>query len=398
MKKSALDRWVCRKEGLSELKPSDIQDIQLRKLNRLLERERNRSGFYRELPVKISSLEELEKLPFTTEEDLKRCGNSMVLVSQSQIQRVRTQQTSGTTGPAKRVYYAEEDNERTVSFFAAGLSELIFEGNRTMICMPFSGERGLGEMIAEAVECLGADPVPAGDCGSFADYLELMNRSRPEVYVGPPVLLLSLLRLQPEHSLRRALVSGDACPDGVMEEIEKLLDSRLYPHYGSREIGLGGAVTCPAFHGMHLRENDLLAEIVDERGKPLPRGEWGELAITTLEAKAMPLIRYRTGDRARFLPEACPCGSCLVRLDRVSRSGEEGAMEKLDDRLFRFPEVVDYRAVKEKGGLRIEGVLKGRQAGFPAVWGEMPLQFRWREVSRRDEPCYRGKRRILTES
>ena len=76
-------------------------------------------------------------------------------------------------------------------------------------------------------------------------------------------------------------------------------------------MGLAGAVTCPAFQGMHLRENDILAEIVDQAGNPLPAGCWGELVITTLQAEAMPLIRYRTGDYTRFYAEPCPCGSVL---------------------------------------------------------------------------------------
>ena len=97
----------------------------------------------------------------------------------------------------------------------------------------------------------------------------------------------------------------------------------LYPHYGSREIGLGGAVTCPAFCGMHLRENDMIAEIVDEHGMVLPYGEWGELVLTTIQAEAMPLIRYRTGDHTRIYREPCPCGSVLLRLDQVTRMGDQ---------------------------------------------------------------------------
>ena len=394
MKKSALENWICEAEGLESLDRPALKRLQLRKLNGLLKREKTRQGFYRNLPERLDSLEEIRRLPFTSEEDLRQRGNSMVLVSQSRIQRVRTQETSGTTGAAKRVYYTERDNERTISFFAAGLSELVYPGSRTMICMPFSGDRGLGELIAEAVERLGAAALPAGSGKSFGAYLEWMKKGQPDTYVGPPVLLLSLLRLQPETSLKRALVSGDACPSQVMKNIEALLGSRLYPHYGSREMGLGGAVTCPAFQGMHLRENDLLGEIIDEKGRPVPGGEWGELVITTLEAEAMPLIRYRTGDRARFLPDPCPCGSCLARLDLVSRKGPGSAMEELDQLLFRYPEVVDYQAEDLGDSLRIQGFLTKHRRDFPEMWRGKRLQARWSPVSLADFPCYPGKRRI----
>ena len=155
--------------------------------------------------------------------------------------------------------------------------------------------------------------------------------------------LLSLLRMYGENfPVKRALVSGDACPAGVMEELEKALGSRLYPHYGSRECSLGGAVTCPAFEGMHLRENHIIPEIIDESGNVLPDGEYGELVLTTIGADAMPLIRYRTGDFTRILPP-CKCGGVTKRLDTVSRREGELSMEELDSRLFRIPELVDYR-------------------------------------------------------
>ena len=92
----------------------------------------------------------------------------------------------------------------------------------------------------------------------------------------------------------------------------------LYMDYGSREMGLGGAVTCPAFAGMHLRENDILAEILDEEGRPLPPGEWGELVITTLEAEAMPLIRYRTKDLTSIDHSTCECGRTLPRISKFT--------------------------------------------------------------------------------
>ena len=395
-----LDSWVKEKEGIKILDRQAIESLQLEKLNRLLEREYARQGFYRNLPRRLNSLKELENLPFTTEQDLKEQGNRMLLVSQSKIERVRSWETSGTTGPAKRVFYTARDNDRTVSFFSAGLSELIHWGEKALIAMPFTGDRGLGELIQEAVEGLGAVPVPAGNMRSFGEMLELLDKEKPETFIGPPVLLLSLLRMRSKSSIKRGLVSGDACPPGIMKAIEELLGTRLYPHYGSREMGLGGAVTCPAFQGMHLRENDIIGEIVDEKGKAVPEGEWGELAVTLIEAGAMPLIRYRTGDISRFLPGICPCGCCLRRLDSVSRIGEGREMEELDDYIFQIPWIVDYRISRKGEILEIEGLTteKGieEKAGglLPGEWKGRKLNCTWKSAEPEDEPCYRGKRRI----
>ena len=395
-----LDSWVKEKEGIKILDRQAIESLQLEKLNRLLEREYARQGFYRNLPRRLNSLKELETLPFTTEQDLKEQGNRMLLVSQSKIERVRSWETSGTTGPAKRIFYTARDNDRTVSFFSAGLSELIHWGEKAVIAMPFTGDRGLGELIQEAVEGLGAVPVPAGNMKSFGEMLELLDEEKPETFIGPPVLLLSLLRMRPKSSIKRGLVSGDACPPGIMKAIEERLGTRLYPHYGSREMGLGGAVTCPAFQGMHLRENDIIGEIVDEKGKAVPEGEWGELTVTLIEAGAMPLIRYRTGDISRFLPGICPCGCFLRRLDSVSRIGEGREMEELDDYIFQIPWIVDYRISRKGEILEIEGLTteKGieEKAGglLPGEWKGRKLNCTWKSAEPEDEPCYRGKRRI----
>ena len=394
MKRTNLDGWIRRQEGTQSLGREQIEEIQLRKLNILLKREKERGGFYGSLPDRLDTLEDLRRLPFTTEKDLIREGHRMVLTSQSGIERVRSQETSGTAGKAKRVYYSAKDNERTVSFFAAGLSELVFPGEKVMVCMPFSGNRGLGELIAEAVGRLKGIPLAAGTGRSYGELLDMLDFERPRVFVGMPVPLLSLLRLRPENSLERALVSADICPDTVRKEIEARLGTRLYPHYGSREIGLGGAVTCPAFEGMHLRENDLIAEIVDEEGRVLPRGEWGELVLTSIEADAMPLIRYRTGDITRILPEPCPCGSAVIRLDRVRRRSRCPAMEKLDDRMFQYEEVVDYRMRMEGDTLYAEGYLRKDRADFPEELEGYPIRYRWKTVAMEDMPCYAGKRKI----
>jgi phenylacetate-coenzyme A ligase PaaK-like adenylate-forming protein len=120
------------------------------------------------------------------------------------------------------------------------------------------------------------------------------------------------------------------------------------------EMGYGGGVECDAHDGYHLREADLFMEIVDPTtGRVLPDGVSGEVVVTTLTRRAMPLIRYRTGDQARLLPDYCPCGSTLRRLGKVQGRLTNGAalgpltwlkMAALDEALFAIPEVLNYQA------------------------------------------------------
>ena len=298
------------------------------------------------------------------------------------------------------MFYTEQDLENTVRLYMAGLGELVFPGSVTMICFPFSGPNGLGELIAEAIRRLGAKPLKLGAGLSYGEYREALDRERPDTFVGMPVQLLSILRVCGKGSLRRALVSGDACPDSVTRGCEALLGSRLFPHYGSREMGMAGAITCPAHEGMHLREHCVIAEIVDERGAVLPRGSWGELVITTVGMEALPLIRYRTGDYTRILPGPCPCGSETLRLDRLSRR-ENGLLSRLDEALFSLEELVDYRVAKSDRGLSFEVLaLPGLTAeavtqNIAALLPDAEIKVSVSQVAMSDRALYPGKRKIL---
>ncbi|MDO4489658.1 MAG: AMP-binding protein [Lachnospiraceae bacterium] len=407
MQISRIDRMIKELEGFTPSSREEIEDFQLKKLNQLLKRETERGGFYKNLPSSLSSLSELKSLPFTREEDLVSKGNRMVLLSQSEISKVISEHTSGTTGAGKRVYYTEQDCMHTVQLFEAGLGEFIFPGSRTLVCMPYSGPFGLGELISMAIRNLGAEPIEAGVGKTYGELKGLMDTHQPDTFVGMPVVLLSLLRLYGKGSLERALVSGDACPDTVIREIEKLLGSRLWPHYGSREMGLGGAICCAAHEGMHLRENHVIPEIVDENGNTVPDGVFGELVITTIGMEAQPLIRYRTGDRTRILPGRCSCGSCVKRLDEVSRIGVTGEMRTLDNSLFAVPELVDYSLTWKVTGSAETAVLEAlvsvpgmaeTEQKIRNIWSalkkDVPLQVRIREAQEGDRPLYAAKRRV----
>lgn len=400
MRRTNLENWIENIEALPELTREGLDELQLRRLNETLARLKARDGFYKDYPEKLECLSDLRKLPFTTAEMLSAAPGKFLTTSQSEVSRVISGATSGTTGPAKRVFYTERDTEHTVGFFAAGISEMLAEGESCFIAFPFTGPFGLGDLIAQAVERLGGIPIKAGFGQTWGEMLELVRQTQPDTYIGFPVTLLSLLRLYGEgFPVKRALVSGDACPKGVMEELEKALGSKLYPHYGSRECGLGGAVTCQAFHGMHLRENHIIPEIIDENGRVLPDGEYGELVITTIGADAMPLIRYRTGDFTRILPP-CPCGGVTKRLDTVSRREGELSIEELDSALFGIAGLVDYRVAFD-GQLTIEARTLGEAmetqilGTAKAMYPDLPIEVDTSLCRHSDRLMYLGKRHVV---
>lgn len=361
MRRSAIDKWMSEREGLPfPASRADIESLQLERLNETLGL-CARSSFYKDrLPSRISSLEEMTLLPFTTAEDISRAPGAFLCVSQGEVARIITDETSGTAGGAKRIFYTEEDLERTASFFACGLSELIDEGDRALICMPSPKYGSVGELISRAITSLGAQGYIFGVGRAFAEWLSQAREHNINKIVAMPVPLLSFARYAKAEGVRldipAALVSADSCSDAILAAISRELGGcGIFPHYGSRESGLGGAITCAAHEGMHLRENDLYCEIVDKDGAPLPDGESGELVITTLTRRAMPLVRYRTGDTTFIYPESCRCGSAIRRIASVSRASLAGVdIAALDDVLFSCEDILDYSAAIRSGALELD--------------------------------------------
>lgn len=414
MKRSNIDTWICKTEQFTDLTRSTLEKLQLDRLNELLSRIHTFGGFYQNLPKKLSSLKELKDLPFTTPEMLAAHSNNLLLTSQSQVSRIISGATSGTTGPSKRIFYSEKDTANTIGFFAAGISEMVQPGEKVLIAFPFSGAFSLGDLIERAVLSLGAVPLRVGDRKTYRDLCTYMAKERPDAYIGFPVSLLAIARMYPsvlssfglpssEFPIKRALISGDSCPRGVVDALEQLLQSRTFPHYGSREMVMGGAITCPAHEGMHLRENHIIAEIIGPDLQPVPDGERGELVITTIGMEAMPLIRYRTGDHTRFLPDLCPCQSVTKRLDMVSRAaGTVPTIETLDSALYSIQTLVDYQAALENNTLQItartlDGETKQTIASHAKqIFPDKEIHIQETLCRVEDTPLYPAKRYLIT--
>ena len=104
MKRSNIDTWICKTEQLADLTRSTLEKLQLDRLNELLSRIHTFGGSYQNLPKNLSSLEGLQDFPFTTPEMLASHSRNLLLTSQSQVSRVISGATSGTTGPSKRIF------------------------------------------------------------------------------------------------------------------------------------------------------------------------------------------------------------------------------------------------------------------------------------------------------
>ena len=372
-----LEGWTAARLGLVEkrLDRRLLESYQLEKLSATIRLAAANSPFYRKhlgrnAAEGLRTLADLTGLPFTDAADLRRYGSQMVCVSQSQINRVVTLDTSGTVGDPKRLWFTAEDQNLTVDFFQAGMSTLTRPGDRVLILLPGRRPGSVGALIVQALTGMGMTPLPYDWSGNLADAASFLQYERVDSVVGSPIQVLAVARYSAERGglrpcPRTVLLSTDYAPRSLIREVERIWNCRVFDHYGMTEMGLGGGVECEAHDGYHLRETDLFFEIVDpQTGERLPDGCEGEVVFSTLTRRGMPLIRYRTGDLSRFLPEPCGCGSVLKRLDRLGGRldsilrlpAAELRIGEIAEAIFAVPGVIDYAvtALPEKERLILE--------------------------------------------
>ena len=250
----------------------------------------------------------------------------MLCVSQREISRIVTMETSGTTGKPKRIYFTEEDQQLTVDFFHHGMKLIVDETDVVMILMPCERPGSIGTLLKEGLEKSGVKVIPYGlpDGTDSEKILSIMEAEGVTNCVALPTQLSQIAKKAAGYKIpmRSVLLSAEYVSEESCRIISDAWDCKVFEHYGMTEMGLGCAVHCQELEGFHIRECDLYIEIIDpDTGEVLPDGEEGEVVFTTLTRKGMPFIRYRTGDRSSITDKQCACGSVLKSMTRVGERG-----------------------------------------------------------------------------
>ncbi len=367
--KSPLDDWTRRlvgRPGNLPLDRSSLESYQLRRLNQTLAYVREAAPFYRRLfesapDGPLGGLSDLRRYPLTSAEDIRRDPLAFWCVSQDRIARIVTLTTSGTTDAPKRIGFTDADLEGTIDFFHYGMATLVRPGERVLILLPGVQPDSVGDLLVRALARMDVTGIAHGPVGDPEVTLAEIADQDIDGIVGIPVQVLALARHPGGAEIgrgrvRSVLLTTDHVPRSIVAALETAWGCRVFQHYGMTEMGLGGGVECSAQAGYHLREADILFEIIDPdrpEGPPPPDGEVGEVVFTTLTRTGMPLIRYRTGDLAAFIPSPCPCGSVLKRMAPVRRRrgtrvplGPDRTLHlaDLDEALFAFPGIIDFEA------------------------------------------------------
>ena len=377
-----LEPWIAAKIGSqgAGLSLEALRSYQLARLNETLSLVQRNSVFYKRRlgagEISLGALDDLADLPFTAASQLRAAPLEFLCVSQSEVHRIVTLPTSGTTGAPKRIFFTGADQELTRDFFHWGMSTLVAPGDRVLILLPGELPGSVGYLLREGLARMDVEGIPHGLVTELGRTLEVMRAERATALVGIPIQVLQLARVasaggRPRCAgLQSVLLSTDRVPRAAAKAIKETWGCDVYNHYGSTEMGLGGGVDCRARTGYHLREADLYFEIVDPiSGRPAPEGESGEVVFTTLTRTAMPLVRYRTGDVSRFIPEPCSCGTVLRRMEHVDGRLDGGVelpgggmlrQSDLDEALLTVEGLADFSTQFIRQGERASLVVRVR--------------------------------------
>ena len=275
-------------------------------------------------PDDIRELDDVQKLPFTTKEDLRRSYPfGMFAVPMDQVRRIHA--SSGTTGRPTVVGYTQGDLDRWASLVARSLRAA---GVRRGMLLHNAYGYGLftgGLGLHDGAQALGATVIPISG-GQTARQAQLIDDFRPDAISCTPSYLLTIgdaleaSGIDPRStSLKVAILGAEPWTNEMRTTIEQRFDLDAVDIYGLSEvIGPGVANECvETKDGPHIWEDHFLPETIDaETGATVGDGELGELVFTSLTKEAFPVIRYRTRDLTRLLPGTARPG--MRRMQKVT--------------------------------------------------------------------------------
>ena len=285
---------------------------------------------YREKGITgVASQEDFEKLPFSSKDDLR---NAYPLGIQAVPDEdvVRIHSSSGTTGKPVIIPYTKKDvDDWAIQFARCYEMAGITKKDRIQIT-PGYGLWTAGIGFQAGCEKLGAMAVPMGP-GNTEKQLQMMQDLQSTVICATSSYALLLSEeitkrgLKDKIALKKGVIGSERWSDKMRKSIQDGLGIELYDIYGLTEIyGPGIGINCQKEKYIHYWDDYLFIEIINpETGKPVADGEEGEIVITTLVKEGAPLLRFRTHDLSRIIPQKCSCGSCYPRLDIIKGRSDD---------------------------------------------------------------------------
>ena len=335
-----------------------INEKQLAQVNDRIKALVNAGSFYgKKLMEKnitsVNSAEEFENLPFSEKSDL-RDAYPLGLMTAPEEEIVRIHSSSGTTGLPVIIPYTAKDVDDWGEMFKRCYEVAGITNKDRIQITPGYGLWTAGIGFQNGCEKLGAMAIPMGP-GNTNKQIQMMQDMKSTVLCSTSSYALLLAEeiekrgIRDKIMLKKGVIGSERWGKAMRERISSILGIELYDIYGLTEIyGPGIGINCSESEYMHYWDDYLYLEIIDPVTlKPLPDGEWGEIVITTLVKEGAPLIRYRTHDLSRIIPEKCTCGRCWPRIDIIKGRTDDMMKIKgvnvfpaqIEEVLHQFPEV-----------------------------------------------------------
>jgi len=331
--------------NIETMRRDEIERLQDKKLRHLVLRAVQTVKMYHDKfkgprPKNIRGLKDLEKIPFTTKNDLRSYPLlERLAVPESEILMYGA--TSGTTGKPVIVALTRKDIEVASVWGAKAWScQTITKGDKVLELAPGGSLRPV--IVAQlALARIGAKIIHSGPGRTKEFQIPILlgrfdDSMRPTAILGFANYLLRIadvardMDIDPKQfGVKKLLCGGETWSDARRKVLEEMYDAAAYDGYALIEasVGPGVAAECEEQNGLHILEDYFIVEVIDpQTGESLGLDEQGELVITALEKDANPLIRYRTGDVGKILSmEKCNCGRTSIRMGRI--------IGRTDDRL-----------------------------------------------------------------
>ncbi len=309
---------------------SDLEQLRLDRLRELLTHAQHHVPYYKKLfseisfdPGLINSLADLSRLPLLTKSKIR---THLEQLKADNAQCLARFNTGGSSGEPlifyigkKRVSHDVAAKWRATRWWDVDIGdrEIVLWGSPIELNAQ-SRTRSFRDKL------LRTRLLPAFEMSEqkLDGFLKEICAIRPKMLFGYPSSLAHLARYAQSKNSRMndlgikvAFVTSERLYNDQREQIEMIFGCRVANGYGGRDAGFI-AHECPA-GGMHITAEDIIVEIVDEQGMPLPLGVSGEVVVTHLATGDFPFIRYRTGDVAILDDKACSCGRGLPLIKEI---------------------------------------------------------------------------------
>lgn len=312
-----------------QLNETQIEQVD-RQIKRLIKSGSYYGEKYKALGIDgITSQEDFLKLPFSEKNDLRN-AYPLGIMACDESEIVRIHSSSGTTGQPVIIPYTAKDVDDWAIMFARCYEMAGITKNDRIQITPGYGLWTAGIGFQAGCERLGAMAIPMGP-GNTEKQLKMMIDLKSTVIAATSSYALMLGEevtkrgLLDKISLKKGIIGSERWSDAMRARIHEELGIELYDIYGLTEIyGPGIGINCQNESGIHYWDDYIYIEIIDPvTGEPVPDGEDGEIVITTLVKEGAPLIRFRTHDLSRIIPEKCPCGSKFPRIDIIKGRSDD---------------------------------------------------------------------------